>query len=117
MESKHTNTGPASIIQQPHCLGRGVSTFVLPVIVGVVVVIHPVRPDEVDALSNLFNQPVQRLLMLAVVLCSLFAKWSSVLAMFLLSWTATVGEGRVCGEMAAACPARQELTLQFLWGA
>ena len=83
-ENRHTNTSPASIVQQPHCLGRGVSTLVLLVVVGVVVGIHPVGPDEIEALPNPLNQPVQRLLMFAVVLGSLLAKSPFVLAFLCL---------------------------------
>ena len=83
-ENTHTSTGPASIIQQPQCLGRIVTTLVLPDIVGAVVVIHPIRPDEIEALSNLLNHPVQRRLVLVVVLGSLFATWPLVLAMLFL---------------------------------
>ncbi len=92
-ENRHTNTGPASIIQQPHCLDRSVSTLVLPVIVGVVVVIHPIRPDEIEALSNLLNQPVQRLLVLAVVLGSLLAKRPFVLALPVLLYMRAAEKG------------------------
>jgi hypothetical protein len=72
--AKHTNTSATSIIQQPHALCLG-SLLLLPSLLVIVLVInHPVRPDEVDPGPDLLNQLVQRLLVLAVVARGLLAK-------------------------------------------
>jgi hypothetical protein len=72
--TKHTNTSATSIIQQPHALCLG-SLLLLPSLLVIVLVInHPVRPDEVDPGPDLLNQLVQRLLVLAVVARGLLAK-------------------------------------------
>jgi len=58
----------------------GVFTLDLAIILSLVIVIDPVRPNKIDPLPDLFDQLVQRLLMLAVVAGSLFAKQSFALA-------------------------------------